>query len=571
MPSMLSASFLIAAVFTLDGQREVRTAREAVEVPFQRKLDGVTAVTVGGWFYTRRKGEQIWISRGTPEIGPQGDRFFRPEKDWVNFVLGTDQRGFLMGTINGNGTMPFVHVTVYEIPINTWNQVALVKDAAGYQKFYVNGTLVHTDRDAASAPRIHPFRDTTAGEPLRISMPLGGFVGEAWVHARELGPDEIREEFAAKRDRFTPAPEPLVVALREMDRFPAAGLWTQPLDKARWPEVRARIRQGVDDIFGTPPADLQRQTQGRTPVATIVSEEDLGTYVRRKVAIRLRDGEPMPAWLLIPSRVARANPPGKVPAVICFYGTTAGAGKDTTVGLSGATPGSPPQRNRAFALDMVEAGFVALAPDWLRDGERIAPGRTPYETTDFYRDFPGWSIHGKDAWDTSRAIDYLQALPFVDGTKIGMIGHSYGGHSTIFAAALDPRIAVAVANGPFSEFVHHGMHWAVPEGARSSQSLPRLRPYLLERRRPPLTFYEMTALIAPRPLLVGQAAGERRPFEEENAAAVAEVYRALGVPERVRYHWYAGDHDFPPAARRAAAEWFRKWFDTPEGVHVIAH
>jgi dienelactone hydrolase len=126
--------------------------------------------------------------------------------------------------------------------------------------------------------------------------------------------------------------------------------------------------------------------------------------------------------------------------------------------LSGRAPGAPPQRNHAFAIDMVEAGFVAFAADYLRDGERVKPGRRPYDTTDFYEQFPDWSIHGKDIWDTSRAIDYLQTLHFIDPEKIGMTGHSYGGHSTIFTAALEPRIKVAVANGPVSDFLHHGMH-----------------------------------------------------------------------------------------------------------------
>jgi hypothetical protein len=88
-----------------------------------------------------------------------------------------------------------------------------------------------------------------------------------------------------------------------------------------------------------------------------------------------------------------------------------------------------------------------------------------------------------------------------------------------------------------------------------------MRPYVLDHTiPPPVTFYEVTALIAPRPLLVGEAVGERRPMEEENAAAVRQVYRALGLPDRVRYHWYAGDHDFPPHAQQAAVDWFRKWF-----------
>ena len=88
-----------------------------------------------------------------------------------------------------------------------------------------------------------------------------------------------------------------------------------------------------------------------------------------------------------------------------------------------------------------------------------------------------------------------------------------------------------------------------------------MRPYVLDPTLPlPVTFYEFTALIAPRPLWVGQAVGEHRPNEEENHAAVRQVYAALGAGERVRYHWYAGDHDFSPEARAAAVEWFWRWF-----------
>jgi hypothetical protein len=78
-----------------------------------------------------------------------------------------------------------------------------------------------------------------------------------------------------------------------------------------------------------------------------------------------------------------------------------------------------------------------------------------------------------------------------------------------------------------------------------------------------VTFYEFTSLIAPRALWVGEAVGERRPMEEENHAAVRQVYEMLGHPERVRYNWYAGDHDFPPDVRAAAMEWFRRWFSQP--------
>lgn len=531
---------------------EFTTALQYAEAPpFSRKLDGVSSVTAGGWFLPRRAGEQSFFFRGVPRIAERGERMFPPEKGWVNFVLGTDHHGFLLGTINGNGRMPFPLVTLDDVPINSWSQLVVVKDERGHHKLYRNGTLVHSDHDSAHAPSKTAFDETGAGEPVRLAMPMGGLAGEAWVVARELSPEEIRRDFEAKKAKYHPALPAAPVRLREMDLRPAAGLWKEPVTAAKWPRHRERILKGVDKVFGPMPAE-------KAPLdARVISEEDCGRYLRRKVSIQVQPGDRMPAYVLVPKGLKRGT---RVPAIVCFYGTTGGAGKDTTVGLSGGKPGTPPEKNRDYAVWMAEAGFVAFAGDYLRDGERVPPSGRPYDTTDFYQRFPDWSIHGKDAWDTMRAIDYLQSLDVVDPERIGMLGHSYGGHSTIFTAALDPRIKAAVANGPVSDFVHHGLHWAVPRGGGNSQSLPAMRPYVLDPTRPiPVAFYEFTSLIAPRPLLVGQAVGERRPMEEENHAAVKQVYAALGAPEKVRYVWTPADHDFPPPMREAAVEWFTRW------------
>ncbi|MCI0747794.1 MAG: acetylxylan esterase [Verrucomicrobia subdivision 3 bacterium] len=527
---------------------EFKSPLHFAELALTKRLDGVDAVTVSAWVMPRRSGEQYFVTRGLPETGANGEQVFRREETWVNLLLGTDQRGFFMGAINGNGIMPFPLVTLEEVPINSWSHLAMVKTSAGSQKFYRNGTLVHTDRNAV-AVKAWPFVDTAAGEPLRLAMPLGGLMGDVVVYARDLSVSELRDAYLANTNRYFPSMPASPVLLREMDAHFSAGVWPRPLTAKSWPEERRRIVRGASKVLGEFPSD-------RPPLAPdTVTEVDGGTYWRRKVSFQAQPNDRVPAWLLVPKQLK-----GRVPAIICFYGTTSGAGKDTTAGVSGRAPGSPPHPNYAFAVDLVRAGFVVLAPDYLRDGERIKPGSAPYDTTEFYERFPNWSIHGKDIWDTSRAIDYLETLKFVDSKRIGMVGHSYGGHSTIFAAAFEPRIKAAVANGPVSDFRHHGLHWAVPQGGRHSQSLPAMRPYVLDPTLPiPITFYEFTALIAPRPLLVGQAVGEWRPMEEENYAAVKQVYDVLGHPERVRYHWYAGDHDFPPEARQAAVEWFKQW------------
>jgi dienelactone hydrolase len=533
---------------------ELTNALQYAEVDPPRSLDGIEGMTAGGWFLPRRSGEQSFFFRGIPEVAPLGERLFRPEERWVNFVVGTDQHGFLLGTINGNGSMPFPLVSLNDVPVGSWSQLVCVKRPDGYQELYRNGVLVHTDRESARGGKAHPFRETDRGEPVRIAMPLGGLVGEAWIHPRALSADEIRSDFEAKRARYHPALPAEPVLEREMDSHPAPDLWKEPIDERRWPGERERILRGLAGVLGPPPAE-------RVPLdPRVISEADCGVYLRRKVSIQVQEGDRMPAWLLVPKRLVEKG--GKAPAIICFYGTTSGAGKDTTVGLSGPVPGTPPARNRAFAVDMAEAGFVAFAADYLRDGERVEPGWKPYDSTAFYEKFPAWSIVGKDAWDNSRAIDYLETLDFVDAGKIGMAGHSYGGHSTIFAAALEPRIRAAVASGPVSHFIQYGLHWGRPIGAGGGEYIRGMRPYVLDPTIPiPVSFHEVTALIAPRPLLVFQAVGERRPLEEENHAAVSSVYRALGAGERVRYAWHAGDHDFPPVARRRAVEWFRRWLE----------
>ena len=512
-----------------------------------RRLDGVQAMSAGGWFLCWRMGEQVLLGRGQPQIAPLGERMFRPSDRFVDFCLGTDPHGFFMATLHGNGIMPFVHVTLNEVPINTWSQLVAVKTADGLQRFFQNGTLVHSDVDSCWAGHVWSFRETASGpaEPLRLAMPTGGLCAEAWVFPRELSAEEIRADWLAKRSVYVPAPAGVPVGLREMDRRPAARLWPEPPTAANWPQMRQDILRRAMKMLGPPPAE-------KVPLDPQVhSEQDCGSYLLRKVSLAVQPGDRMPAYLLVPKGLK-----GCAPAIICFYGTTSGAGKETTIGRSGPEPGSPPRKNRGFAVDMVKAGFVAFAADYLRDGERVKPGQRPYDSTDFYSRFPQWSIVGKDAWDNARVVDYLQTLEFVDPERIGMVGHSYGGHSTIFAAALEPRIKAAVANGPVSEFREYGPHWAIPR----REYIRSLRPYVLDPAlKLPVTFYEFTALIAPKPLWVGQAVGERRPKEEENYAAVAEVYRALGHSDRVLYQWYPGDHDFPPQARKSAVEWFKRW------------
>src|SRR5262249_5653502 len=54
-------------------------------------------------------------------------------------------------------------------------------------------------------------------------------------------------------------------------------------------------------------------------------------------------------------------------------------------------------------------------------------------------------------------------------------------------------------------------------------------------------------------LWVGHARVNGHDFWSEHHAAVVAAW------DRVESLWYAGDHDFPPGARRAAIAWLGRW------------
>ena len=49
--------------------------------------------------------------------------------------------------------------------------------------------------------------------------------------------------------------------------------------------------------------------------------------------------------------------------------------------------------------------------------------------------------------DTMTAISLLSGIPGVDKSRIGTLGHSMGGNTVQFLAALDERISFACASG----------------------------------------------------------------------------------------------------------------------------
>lgn len=52
----------------------------------------------------------------------------------------------------------------------------------------------------------------------------------------------------------------------------------------------------------------------------------------------------------------------------------------------------------------------------------------------------------KAIWDNIRALDVLESLSFVRQGAFATIGHSLGGHNSVYTAVFDKRLRVVVSS-----------------------------------------------------------------------------------------------------------------------------
>ncbi len=189
-----------------------------------------------------------------------------------------------------------------------------------------------------------------------------------------------------------------------------------------------------DDLFfllGAMPAKTELDMH-------VTEEVDCGTFIRKKIDYSAEARETISAFLCIPK--VTCTP---LPAIYCFHqhGNNWLLGKSEVVGLAG----SPDQ---AYAKELAERGYVTLAPDAICFEERaFEAAPVLYHAHQLHnRLMRGQTLLAKVLFDISVGIDLLESLPEVDPTRIGFIGHSYGGRTALFAPAFDKRIKASVSN-----------------------------------------------------------------------------------------------------------------------------
>ena len=322
-----------------------------------------------------------------------------------------------------------------------------------------------------TAPR-HFFRITAPSVRAALALALGLFLAnqEAAAAAPDPAWEKIAPFFAPPAEfagQFGKYKSPLVFDDGRAAKTPAD--WA-----ARREEIRARWFQ----LMGPWPTLIAK------PKLTFVEKEHRENFTQHTVTVETAPGQTARGYLLVPEGK------GPFPAVfVPFYEPR------TSIGLT--------NKFRDFAYQLSKRGFVTLSIGSPGGDARLPErGEARCQPLSFL------------AYVAANCANALASLPEVDASRIGVVGHSYGGKWAMFAACLYERYACGVWSDGGVVFdearsnVNYWEPWYLGLDAATTRkpgiptdANPRTGAYkvMMETGR---DLHELHALMAPRPFLV---------------------------------------------------------------------
>lgn len=141
----------------------------------------------------------------------------------------------------------------------------------------------------------------------------------------------------------------------------------------------------------------------------------------------------------------------------------------------------------------------------------------------------GGSITAFEIYCIQRALDYLQAQPYVDAEHMGMTGLSYGGFYTLYTVAAEPRLKSSLSCCSYSDRLKYNwLDWTWKDAAHT------------------FTDNEVALLIYPRALILSVGTRDEL-FEVEKAREeYAALEKFLPADHRFLLETFDGTHEYTP-------------------------
>lgn len=287
-------------------------------------------------------------------------------------------------------------------------------------------------------------------------------------------------------------------------------------DVSAW---QRRARRKLRELLAVPenthqPLRVRRLWRKRTELGVI-----------EKIVFRSEPGVDVPCYWCVPHD---AKPPYRT--FICLQGHTTGMHNSIAVDRETEKKSIEVSGDRDFALGCMCRGLAALCVEQRSFGTRrelvqkvTDPG---CHDADMRALLLGRTLLGERVFDVDRAIDYLESRGDVDMSRLGLMGNSGGGTTTMNAAALLPRVKAAMPSCATARIadsiasIHHC----------SCNTIPGVLQWL--------DMGDILGCIVPRPLVI--VAGRTDSiFPIASARAtyrhVKRIYTAAGAGDKVKF------------------------------------
>ena len=266
-------------------------------------------------------------------------------------------------------------------------------------------------------------------------------------------------------------------------------------------------------------------------------------FSRRFGTIETEVGIEIPFWLLIPDDVETAMRP----LVVCAQGH-GGNSWNNYAGIyqNAAEREKTLERDSAPGLQAVRRGYITIVPA-IRGLATVASiadpkgrhGNQLCRAQLIHCLLAGRTAIGERVWDCQRILDWaLTALPQADPRKVLFTGNSGGGVLTVYMAAVDQRITVAVPSCSFTSYTDVAGYIFHCD----CSLVPRVQSEVGD-------FSEIGALAAPRFLLAVHGKRDslhHYPAVEAAMANVSRVYSLLNQEDKFVHRWGEEGHKFYP-------------------------